>query len=226
VSEQSKQTGSTNPRVQAALRESLERIESLQTLLEQARQQLGEIAFLILDVGEAERLEDGRTAIKTGARQSKTKPNHPRLDAIRKKYSGDTEEGAARIGFVSQFIKPWGARGWILWSVLVFGVAVFAGMAGMLVVYLGRTAVVIDVRDPDIKVEFMATRNWITITGPREEKIVVEPGEQQLKITYPGVETLTTRFAVKKGQVRRVQVSVSDRKDKKLTVQIDGDPSN
>ncbi len=223
MSDQSKQTGSTNPRVQAALRESLERIGSLQTLLEQARQQLGEIAFLVRDVGEAERLEEARTAIKAAAPQSKTKPNYPRPEAIRKKYSGDTAEGVARIGFVSQFIKPCGARGWILWSVLVFGLAVFAGMV---VVYLGRTAVVIDVRDPDIKVEFMAPRNWITIAGSRQEKISVEPGDQQLKITYPGVETLTTRFDVKKGQVRRVRVSVLDMKDKKLAVQIDSDPSS
>jgi hypothetical protein len=226
VSDQSKQTGSRSPRIQAALRESLERIESLQTSLEQARQQLGEIACLVRGMVEADRLEDGRTVVKTRAGQSKIEPSHPRSGAFRKKYSGYTEEGAARIGFLSQFIKPWGARGWILWSVFVFGLAVFTGMAGMVMVYLGRTAVVIDVRDPDIKVEFAAPRNWITITGPTEEIISVEPGDQQLKITYPGVETLTTRFDVKKGQVRRVRVSVLDRKDKKLAVQIDGAPSS
>jgi hypothetical protein len=226
VSDQSKQTGSTNPRVQAALRESLERIESLQTLLEQARQQLGEIACLVREMGEVGRLEEGRTAIKTWAGQSKIEPSHLRPGPIRKKYPGEAEEGAVRIGFVSQFIKPWGARGWILLSVLVFGLAVFAGMAGMLVVYLGRTAVVIDVRDPEIKVEFTAPRNRITITGPKEEKIIVDPGDQQLKITYPGVESLTTRFDVKKGEVRRVRVSLLDVKNKKLAVQIDGYPSS
>jgi hypothetical protein len=226
VSDQSKQTSSTNPRVQAALRESLERIESLQTLLEQARQQLGEIACLVRDMDETERLEEGRTAIRKGAGQSKVEPSHLRSGAIGKKYSGYTEEGAARIDFLSQFIKPWGARGWILWSVLVIGLAVFAGMAGIVVVYSGRTAVVIDVRDPEIKVEFAAPGKRITITGPKQEKISVAPGEQQLKITYPGVETLSTRFDVMKGQVRRVRVSVLDRKDKKLAVQIDSDPSS
>jgi hypothetical protein len=226
VSDQSKQTGSINPRVRAALRESLERIESLQSSLEQARQQLGEIACFIRDMDEAGRLEDSRTAIKKGAGQSTIKPSHLRSGAIPKKHSGFKEGSAARVGFLSQFIKPWGARGWILWSVLVFGLAVFAGIEGLLVVYLSRTAVVIDVRDPDIKVEFMAPRNRITIAGPTKEQIIVEPGDQQLMITYPGVETLTTRFDVKKGEVRRIRVSVLDVKNKKLAVQIDGYPSS
>jgi len=49
------------------------------------------------------------------------------------------KEGAARIAPLRQFTQPLNERGWIPWSALAFGLAVFGAMTAIIVTYLGRT---------------------------------------------------------------------------------------
>jgi serine/threonine protein kinase/Leucine-rich repeat (LRR) protein len=191
----------------------------LQTLLEMARGKVDEIAFLVCEIDEAERLEDAQAALEKAEELLAIKPGHHRALEIHEKFSGYGGGGAARIRRLHQFTGPRNDRGWIPWTVLAFGLAVFAVMTGVVVIYLGKTAIVIDVKDPDVVVTVKGTR--IEITGPKEEKVYVEPGEQQLKITYAGLETLTRSFEMKKGQKRVVTVSIAD---KKIVAQLDNAP--
>lgn len=91
-------------------------------------------------------------------------------------------------------------------------------MYGIVVIYLRETALVIDIRDPDIKVEVAAQGNAVTITGPKEQKVSVEPGERQLKVSHAGLETLTQSFELKKGDKKVLVVRLVD---KKLVAQLD-----
>jgi serine/threonine protein kinase/formylglycine-generating enzyme required for sulfatase activity len=194
---------------------------ALQTLLEKASEKVDEIAFLICEIDEADRLNDGSTALRKAEELLKIKPGHGRARAIHEKYSGDGEGAAFRIGSLFQFNKRWSEGGWIPWSALAFGLAVFAGVLGVIVIYLGKTAIVLDVRDADIKVEFTDQGKAITITGPNIEKLTVQPGQQRLKITYSGLETTTESFELRKGQERRVKVLLVD---KNVAAEIDNQP--
>jgi formylglycine-generating enzyme required for sulfatase activity/serine/threonine protein kinase len=184
----------------------------LVALLEKARGKVDEIAFLICDMDEAERLNDVQTALKKAEALLTVKPGHHRALEVQEKYSGYGEGGAARIGVLDQFRRPLNDGGWIPWSVLAFGLAILAVMTGIIVIQIGKTAIVIKVEDPEVTVEVAAKGNKIEIVrGPREEKVEVEPGEQELKISYGGLETRTKRFELKKGQKRQVTVSIVNR---------------
>ena len=189
------------------------RSEALQNLLEKAREKLDEIAFLICEIDEADRLNDRQTALKKAEELLKLKPGNHRAKQIEEKYSGYGDGGAARIGLATQFTKPWNDGGWIPWSALAFGLAVFAVMCGVIVIYLNKTTVVIDVKDSGISVAIADQGKKIEIvTGPREGKVEVEPGEQQLKITYAGLQTMTKSFTLKRGDKKTVTVSLADAK--------------
>jgi serine/threonine protein kinase/Leucine-rich repeat (LRR) protein len=182
------------------------RTEALQTLLEKAREKVDEISFLICEIDEADRLNDGRTALKKAEELLTIKPEHHRAREIQEKYSGYGDGGAARIGPLSQLTKPWSEGGWIPWSVLAFGLIVFAGMYGVMVIYLGKTAIVIDIKDPGVEVAVKGTT--LTVTGPDKQSVKVEPGDQELKITSAGLETAARSFSLKKGETKTVTVSI------------------
>ena len=79
----------------------------------------------------------------------------------------------------------------------------------MIVTQLGKTAVVIDITDPGVQVEIALKGNKIgIITGPKQEKVDVEPGPQELTIRYSGLKAKTRRFELMKGQKRTVTVSI------------------
>jgi hypothetical protein len=109
--------------------------------LDKARGKADEISFLICDIDEADRLNDRQRALKKAESLLKVKPGHHRAIEVQGKYSGYGEGGAARIGVLDQFRRPLNDGGWIPWSVLAFGLAVFGVMTGVIVIYLNRTAV-------------------------------------------------------------------------------------
>jgi len=170
---------------------------------------------------QADRLEDAALAVQKAEELLRIKPGHPRTRETREKNSGSRARGEAPIGAASQRTEREDKGGWIPWTALAFGIAVVAGMAGVLVLYLGKTAVVIDVQDPDINVAVTAQGKVITITGPREEKVTVEPGDRHLKIFHGGLEARTESFELKKGEKRRVKVSLVGGK---LAAEIDRQP--
>ena len=184
------------------------RKHALQTLLEQAREKVDEIAFLICEIDEADRLEDRQTALRKAEELLKIKPGHHRAQAIQEKYSGygDGSCGPTRASCRNSR-KPWNEGGWIPWSVLAFGLAVFAGMYGVIVISLGnKTAIVIDIKDPHVEVAVKGTT--LTVTGPDKQTVKVEPGEQELKITASGLEAATKSFSLKRGETKTVTVSI------------------
>ena len=69
---------------------------------------------------------------------SKEKPGPHRAREIQEKYSGYGEGGTARIGVLNQFRRPLNDGGWIPWSVLAFGLAVFGVMAAVVVILSGQ----------------------------------------------------------------------------------------
>jgi len=111
---------------------------------------------------------------------------------------------------LDQFRRPLNDGGWIPWSVLAFGLAVFGVMTGVIVIYLGRTAVVIDIQDPGVEVAVKGTT--LTVTGPDKQSVKVVPGDQELTITCAGLETITKSFSLKKGDKKTVTVSIVDSK--------------
>jgi len=183
---------------------------ALRALLEKSREKADEVSFLICDIDGAERLNDRQRALKKADELLKIKPGHHRAREIQEKFAGYGAGGAARIGLLKQFTQPWHEGGWIPWSALAFGLAVFGVMAGVIIVWLGRTAVVIDVKDPGITVE--VNDRQVTINVPGEQSIKVEPGAQLVKISYAGLETVTKSFTLDKGKTRRLTVKVLDNK--------------
>ena len=67
-----------------------------------------------------------------------------------------------------------------------------------MVIYLGKTAIIIDVKDPGIEVVVKGTT--LTVTGPDKQSVKVEPGDQELKITSAGLETTTKSFIAQEGR--------------------------
>ena len=148
---------------------------------------------------------------KKAAELLKIKPGHPRYKRSRRNTPA-TATGwprlrplaASHTGVVAGRLDPLERLG--------LRPGRMAVMTAVIVIYLNKTALVIDVRDTGIKVEVLAQGSAVTITGPNNERIEVTPGEQHLKIEYAGLETVTTSFELKKGQRRRIKVSLVDRK--------------
>ncbi|HET6326454.1 MAG TPA: protein kinase, partial [Planctomycetaceae bacterium] len=178
----------------------------LVALLENARAKADEMAFLICDLEEADRLNDRQRALKKADELLTIKPGHHRALEVQAKYSGYGEGGAARIGVLDQFRRPINDGGWIPWGVLAFGLAVFGVMTGVIVISLRGTAIVVDIQDPDVAVTVKGSD--VVITGPKNEKVTVTPGEQELTITYAGLKLLTKSFTLQKGEKRTVTVSI------------------
>jgi serine/threonine protein kinase/Leucine-rich repeat (LRR) protein len=179
---------------------------ALRAFLEKAREKTDEISFLICEIDEADRLEDAPTALKKAEDLLKLKPGHHRAREIQEKFSGYGEGGVARIGPLWQFTQPWNEGGWIPWSVLAFGLAVFAVMFGVMVIYLNKTAILIDIKDQGVEVAVKGTT--LIVTGPDKQSVKVEPGEQELTITAAGLEMSTRSFSLKRGEKRTVTVSI------------------
>jgi serine/threonine protein kinase len=148
------------------------------------------------------------TILKNPASQPipKEKPSSHRAREIQEKSSGRGAGGTARIGVLNQFRRPLNEGGWIPWSVLAVGLAVFGVITGVFVVYLGRTAVVIDIKDPGVEVAVKGTT--LTVTGPDKQSVKVVPGDQELTISSAGLETTTRSFTIKKGEKKTVTVSI------------------
>jgi serine/threonine protein kinase len=76
---------------------------ALQTLLEKAREKVDEIALLICEMDEANRLGDRQTAFRKAEELLRIKPEHHRAREIQQKSSGDGDGAPVRIGPLSQF---------------------------------------------------------------------------------------------------------------------------
>jgi formylglycine-generating enzyme required for sulfatase activity/serine/threonine protein kinase len=179
---------------------------ALQELLEKSLGKVDEISFLICEIDAAVRLNDPQTALKKADNLLAIKPGHHRAREIQELFAGQGEGGAARIGLVQRFTQPWNEGGWIPWSALAFGLTVFGVMMGVIIVWLGRTAVVIDAQVAGINVAVNDQSALITVPGM--QSIKVEPGDKTLTISYAGLETKTKSFTIKTGETKIVAVSI------------------
>jgi formylglycine-generating enzyme required for sulfatase activity/serine/threonine protein kinase len=177
-----------------------------QALLEKSRGKADEIAFLICEIDEAVRLNDRQAVLKKAEELLKIKPGHHRALKVQADFAGYGEGGTARIGILDQFRRPLNDGGWIPWSVLAFGLAVFGVMTGVIVIYLNKTAVLIDIQDPGVEVAVKGTP--LTVTGPDQQSVKVVPGDHDLTISCAGLVTVTKSFTIKRGEKRSVTVSI------------------
>ncbi len=193
------------------------RSPGLQTLLEKARSRADEISFLVVEIDEAVRLSDRQAALKKADALLKIKPGHLRGLEVQEQFSGYGDGGAVRIGPKS-LAQTWRDGGWIPWSALAFGLAIVGVVAGVIVIWMGKTVLVIDAKDPGIEVSVKGAQ--VVITAPGEQTIRVEPGNHELKVSYAGLQTVTKSFTLKRGQTQRLRVQILD---DKLLAQLQGE---
>ena len=105
--------------------------------------------------------------------------------------------------------QAWNEGGWVPWSVLAFGLAVVGVMSGVIIWWVNRTVIIIDSNAPGITVAIKGQKAFITAEGTK--KIVVEPGDQEIKVSYEGLETVTREFFLKKGDSKILIVKVGDK---------------
>jgi formylglycine-generating enzyme required for sulfatase activity/predicted Ser/Thr protein kinase len=117
-----------------------------------------------------------------------------------------TERSSARVPLPKQHAARRKPNRWIRLSIAAVSLAALIASAAVIVIYLGKTAVLIDVKDPGIQVALNGTA--IVVTGPAQQAVKVEPGDQELRITCAGLETTTKSFTLKKGEKRAVTISV------------------
>jgi serine/threonine protein kinase/formylglycine-generating enzyme required for sulfatase activity len=184
------------------------RTAGLAEVMAAARAKTDEIAFLICEIDEAVRFKDRATALRKADELLKIKPGHNRALRLQEEFAGIGAGGAARIRLLRQFQRPWNEGGWIPWSALAFGLAVFGVMAGVIIIVLDKAVVVIDSKDPGIAVS--VNGNSALITVPGEQQVNVWPGEQLLTISYAGLETQTKRFSLKRGATEKLKVWIAD----------------
>ena len=92
---------------------------------------------------------------------------------------------------------------------LAFGLAVVGVMSGVIIWWVNRTVIIIDSDAPGITVAIKGQKAFITAEGTK--KIVVEPGDQEIKVSYEGLETVTREFFLKKGDSKILIVKVGDK---------------
>jgi serine/threonine protein kinase len=138
-----------------------------QSLLATSREKSDEIAFLVCEIDEAVRFHDRATALKKADELLKIKPGHHRALELREEFGGSGAGGAARIGPLRQFTQPWSEGGWIPWSVLAFGLAVFGVMTFVVTNYLRspKSVANVQVDTPNAEEAANGTKD-IAIVGP------------------------------------------------------------
>jgi formylglycine-generating enzyme required for sulfatase activity/serine/threonine protein kinase/Leucine-rich repeat (LRR) protein len=183
-----------------------QRTSGAQSLLDEARAKNTQIAVLVDEIEAADRLNDARTALNKADELLKVKPGHHRAREIQAKYSGPRAWRAARLAPLRQFRKPWKQGGWIPWSALAFGLAVFATMSGVIYFYVRGTVIVVNVLDPDVDVAVKGST--LTITGPDRKQVRVDPGNHDLEITYGDLHFTSDSFSLKQGEKKTVTVSI------------------
>ena len=76
-----------------------------------------------------------RAALKKADELLKIKPGHHRALEVQEDFARYGEGG---IRLLKQFTRPWNDGGWIPWSALAFGLAVFGVMLGVVIIWLGK----------------------------------------------------------------------------------------
>ena len=145
----------------------------------------------------------GATALRKADELLKIKPGHHRALKAKEEFTGYGAGVRRDLGPLEPFTRPLNEGGWIPWTALAFGLAVAAVVYAIVVIQLGKTVVVIDIQDPGISVQIADKGNQIEIfTGPGQNKVEVAPVEQDLKISYAGLERAPSDLNSSRGKRR------------------------
>jgi formylglycine-generating enzyme required for sulfatase activity/tRNA A-37 threonylcarbamoyl transferase component Bud32 len=125
----------------------------------------------------------------------------PSLSAVAKELAEIVRDPGAKLGS-----KPPARRSWTPWAIA--GAAAVGLVAGV-VLYLraGKTLLEIQIDDPGVQVALRGST--ITLTGPANEEIKVEPGENELTITHGDLKFKTDAFTLQKGNKQVVKISLA-----------------
>jgi serine/threonine protein kinase len=181
--------------------------EGLTKLLEKARAATDEIAYLLVEIDEAVRLNDVRTALKKADQLLTIKRGHRRALEIQQQFAGREDAGVVGL---EELRSDWKKGGWIPWSVLAFGLVVLLTTAAGLFWWLGRTVIVINADQPGLAISLNGKNALVTVSG--KQSIAVTPGKQELTVSSPGLESVTRAFPLDKGHTQRVHVSIEGQK--------------
>jgi hypothetical protein len=162
---------------------------------------------LLVEIDEAVRLNNARTALKKADRLLTIKRGHRRALEVQQQFAGAGEAGGVGLEDVK---SDWKKAGWIPWSALAFGLLVCAATAGGLFWWLGRTVIVINADQPGLAISLSGKNALVTVSG--KQSIAVAPGKQELTVSSPGFESVTRTFPLDKGHTQRVHVSIEDNK--------------
>ena len=173
-------------------------------MIKSASQKADEIAFLICEIDEAVRFRDAATALRKADELLKIKPGHRRALQVQQDFAGHGDGG---LRLFKQFARPWEDGGWIPWSVLTFGLAVFGLMLGVVIIWLGngKGAIVIKTEVAGVNVAVKDQSALITVPGT-DQSLEVTPGDHLLEMSYKGLVTQTKSFTVKKGEKKILEV--------------------
>jgi formylglycine-generating enzyme required for sulfatase activity/serine/threonine protein kinase len=180
------------------------RTPALTQLLQTASKKSDEVAFLVVEIDEAVRFKDRATALKKADELLKIKPGHHRALKVQEQRAGQGDGG---VRIIRQFTQPWRDGGWIPWSALAFGVAVFGVAFAAIVIWLNGTAVIIDSDIPGIGVTLNG--DSVLITAPGSQTIKVWPGKKTLKLSYNGLEAITKEFTLKPAEKKTLVVRMA-----------------
>jgi len=182
------------------------RTAALKELLQTASEKADEIAYLVVEIDEAVRFKDRTTALKKADELLKIKPGHHRALKVQQAFAG-YGEGRARL--LKQFTRPWNEGGWIPWSALAFGLAVFGVMLGVVIIWLGKGGtIVVHTEVAGVNVAVKDQSALITVPDT-QQSLEVSAGDHLLTVSYQGLKTLTKSFTLKKGEQKILDVHIA-----------------
>ena len=183
------------------------RTPALNELLQTASQKADEISYLVVEIDEAVRFRDRAAALKKADELLKVKPGHHRALEVQQDFAGHGEGG---LRLLKQFTRPWNEGGWIPWSALALGLAVFGVMLGVVIIWLGKGkgAIVIDTDVAGVTVAVKDQSALITVPGT-QRSIEVSAGDHLLTVSYQGLETQTKSFTLKKDEKKILNVHIA-----------------
>jgi serine/threonine protein kinase len=191
-----------------------QRNDEIRQLLDKARSLADEVAFLLVEIEEATRQRDDKTAFDRAEKLLRLKPAHSRAKQVReqcrrRRSRGKRRSAVDRHPFTERFFDR---KSWVPWAAIAFGFLVFGGMYGVVVMYLrvGDAVVKVQINNPEIKVGLQG--RTLTIQSA-QEPVKVDAGEgNTLTITYGELEFTTDRFTLNSGNNPAVVVELLDAK--------------
>ncbi|HEV7998520.1 MAG TPA: bifunctional serine/threonine-protein kinase/formylglycine-generating enzyme family protein, partial [Planctomycetaceae bacterium] len=98
---------------------------------------------------------------------------------------------------------------WDRWALPAATLVALLGLLAAAILYLraGKSLLAIEISDPGVQVALRGST--VTLTGPGNEEVRVEPGENELTITHGKLKFRTNTFTLEKGNTQIVKISLA-----------------